>query len=758
MFNKYNKNILGIILTTVLLICIVVCFKAIAVSDTHQEPALSVEDRVNDLLSRMTLEEKAGQMIQTERHLATPEDVKTYFLGSIFNGGGNVPYPNTPTAWCEMIDAYQQAALETRLQIPIIYGSDGVHGHNNVSGATIFPHNIGLGATRDAELVERIGQIVAHEVRATGVHWTFAPCIAVPQNEKWGRTYEGFSEDTALVSELGVAFVKGVQGPDYPRDLSRNDKIAACLKHYIADGATEGGVNEGNAILTEADLRSKYLPPYSAGINAGARTVMVSFNRINGVECHANGRLITDILKNELNFDGIVVSDYNGIDDNDPSDYRNAVKLAVNAGIDMIMTTTRWKDCLTAIIDLTRNGEIETARIDDAVRRILRVKFQLGLFEKPFADRSLMAKFGSDEHREVAREAVRKSLVLLKNNNNLLPLAKTGKRIFVAGKSADNIGYQCGGWTITWQGSSGNITSGTSILQGIKNVAPGNHITYRQDGSGAAGYDAAIVVIGETPYAETHGDNQTLTLDNTDLRTLQNIKNSKVPTIVVLISGRPLMISDYLQDWDALVAAWLPGTEGQGVAELLFGEDNFSGKLPFVWPRSIIQIPIAPNDGQVPLFPLGAGLTYNLVPTPTPITSPTPSPTPMISPTPAMTPPVTPTATPEPTAETDCTVSYIIQNDWSNGATVNVTLKNNSASLINGWTVDWIFPGNQQITNLWNGTFSQNGASVTVKNASYNPTIAANGGTVSFGFNLSYSGSNGKPDHIRVNGITYETQ
>lgn len=300
LFNKFNKNILGIILTTVLLIWIAVCFKAIAVSDTHQEPTFSVEDRINDLLSRMTLEEKAGQMIQTERHLATPEDVKTYFLSSIFNGGGNVPYPNTPTAWCEMIDAYQRAALETRLQIPIIYGSDAVHGHNNVSGATIFPHNIGLGATRDAELVERIGQIVAHEVRATGVHWTFAPCIAVPQNEKWGRTYEGFSEDTALVSELGAAFVKGVQGPDYPRDLSRNDKIAACLKHYIADGATEGGVDGGNAILTEADLRSKYLPPYSAGINAGARTVMVSFNRINGVECHANGRLITDILKNEL--------------------------------------------------------------------------------------------------------------------------------------------------------------------------------------------------------------------------------------------------------------------------------------------------------------------------------------------------------------------------------------------------------------------------------------------------------------------------
>ncbi len=738
------RSLGGIALTVVLLICFVINLKVTAVTYSYQDPAFSVEERVNDLLSRMTLEEKAGQMIQTERHLATSEDVKTYLLGSIFNGGGNAPNPNTPTGWCEMIDAYQRAALETRLQIPIIYGSDAVHGHNNVSGATIFPHNIGLGATRDPELVERIGRIVAHEVRATGVHWTFAPCITVPQNEKWGRTYEGFSEDTALVAELGAAFVKGAQGPNYPGDLNRNDKIAACLKHYIADGATEGGINEGNAILNEADLRLKYLPPYIAGINLGARTVMVSFNKINGLECHANGQLITDILKNELQFDGIVVSDYNGIDDNDPSSYRNAVKLAVNAGIDMIMTTTRWKDCLAAIIDLTRNGEIDTTRVDDAVRRILRVKFQLGLFEKPYADRTLMTTFGSTDHRAVAREAVRKSLVLLKNNNNLLPLAKSGKRIFVAGKCADNIGYQCGGWTITWQGSSGNITSGTSILQAIKNVAPGNTVTYRQDGSGASGYDAAIVVIGETPYAETYGDNQALALDNTDLQTLQNIKNSGVPTVVVLVSGRPLMISDYLNNWDAFVAAWLPGSEGDGVAEVLFGEDKFSGKLPFVWPQTVTQIPIAPDGGQAPLFPLEAGLTYDTTPTPTPTTSPPPSPTP--------TPSVTPTATPAPTVTTGTgyAIAYAM-NDWGNGATVTITITNNGINAVNGWELKFSFPGNQQITNLWSAKYTQSGAAVNVTNEAWNSVIQP-GAMVTFGFNINYSGTNAKPSVFTLNG------
>jgi beta-glucosidase len=746
---KHSRRFSSRMLTLIFLAGLLLCnFQICAYDYPYQDPAFSVEERVGDLLARMTLEEKAGQMIQTERNLASPADLKTYFLGSIFNGGGNVPSPNTPTGWCDMIDAYQNAALATRLPIPFIYGSDAVHGHNNVSGATIFPHNIGIGATRDQELAERIGRIVAREVRATGVHWTFAPCITVPQDERWGRTYEGFGEETDLVSRLGTAYVRGFQGVAYPGDLKRNEAVAACLKHYIGDGATDGGVNEGNATMTEAVLRAKYLPPYIAGLQAGARTVMISFNLINGVECHADSRLITDILKNELKFDGLVISDYNGIDDNDPSNYANAVKLGVNAGIDMIMVSNRWKDCLAAIKDQVRKGGISQTRIDDAVRRILRVKFQIGLFEKPFTDRTLMSDFGSAAHRAVAREAVRKSLVLLKNSNHILPLARSGKKICVAGKCADNIGYQCGGWTMTWQGLSGNITSGTSILQGIKNVAKGDTVIFQQDGSAAAGCDAAIVVIGETPYAETNGDNKTLTLDSADLDTLRKVKNAGVPTVVVLISGRPMMIKEYLNDWDALVAAWLPGTEGQGVAEVLFGEAGFSGKLPLVWPQSVSQIPIGPGDGQTPLFPLGTGLTYDATPTP-PVT---PTPTPTTTPVPSVTP------TPNPTAMPGCSVIYTVQNDWGSGATINVVIRNNGPAAIDGWRLDWSFSGNQKITNLWNGSFTQNGSSVTVTHAGFNAGIAADGGTVSFGFNLSYSGSNPKPAGFTLNGTPCQVQ
>jgi beta-glucosidase len=618
---------LFLLLFALVLITGMTIFNAGAYTYPYQDPGLPVEDRINDLLARMTLDEKAGQMIQAERGSATAADVKTYFLGSILSGGGSVPNPNTPTGWCDMIDAYQTQAMQTRLQIPFIYGADAVHGHNNVFGATIFPHNIGMGASRDTNLAERMGQIVGNEVRATGVHWTFAPCITVPQNEKWGRTYEGYSEDTALVGQMGVAFVKGVQGANFPGDLTGNEKAVTCLKHYIGDGATDGGTNAGNATMTDTVMRQKYLPPYIDGVNAGARTVMISYNKINGVECHENTHITTDILKNELGFNGFVVSDWNGIDDNDPV-YRTAVKEAVNSGIDMIMVPSNWKTCLADIKDLVNTGEVTIARIDDAARRILRVKFQLGLFERPYTDRTLMAAFGSAAHRDVAREAVRKSLVLLKNSNNILPLAKTGKKIFVCGKCADNIGYQCGGWTISWQGGSGNITTGTSILQGIRNVAAGDTITYSSNGTGASGNDVAIVVIGEMPYAEGNGDNSTLALDAGDSNVLSSIQRAGVPMVVVLISGRPLIVTSQVPNWAAFVAAWLPGTEGQGVAEVLFGNYNFTGKLPHVWPQSVSQIPINPNDGQTPLYEFGYGLSYGANPTPTPTVAPTPTPGP----------------------------------------------------------------------------------------------------------------------------------
>lgn len=610
---------------------------AIAANEIYKDPAQSVEARVADLLSRMTLDEKVGQMIQAERSNASYSDMQTYMLGSILNGGGNIPSPNNPTTMCDMVDNYQKAAICTRLQIPFIYGIDAVHGNNNIYGATVFPHNIGLGATRDADLVKRIGSVVAEEVKATGVQWTFAPCIAVVQNVRWGRSYESFSENTDVVSELGVAATKGFQGDNYSTDLKSTNKIAVCMKHYIGDGATKDGINEGELTVSETELRQKYLPPYIEAIKAGARTLMASYNTINGVECHMNTRILTDILKNELKFDGFVVTDYNGIDDNDKTNYENAVKLAVNAGIDMFMVSSKWKQVITSIKNQVATGGIKQSRVDDAVTRILRVKFQLGLFENPYTNRSLMSTFGSQEHRAVAREAVRKSLVLLKNDNAILPLSKTGKKIFIAGKNADDIGNQCGGWTISWQGISGNITQGTTILQGIKNAAPGATVTYNRQGTGASGNDVAIVVVGETPYAETKGDRTDLSLDWEDLNTINNVKASGVPMVIVLVSGRPMIVTDQIKNCSAFVAAWLPGTEGSGVADCLFGDYDFTGKLSVTWPVSTSQLPIVQGDGKVPLFPYGFGLSAKGT----------------VSPTPTATPTMTPTATPTPTISSD---------------------------------------------------------------------------------------------------------
>ncbi len=608
---KKSKSVLSIFVSavTVSSLVFVNAPTTVKAANVYQDPSQPVEARVKDLLSRMTLDEKVGQMIQPERHTATADDVKNYYLGSVFSGGGNVPMSNTPTGWCDMTDDYQKAAMSTRLQIPFIYGVDAVHGHNNLYGATIFPHNIGLGAANDEELVYKIGQITAKEVRATGAHWTFAPCIAVPQNEKWGRTYEGFSENTDIVTKLGVAATKGLQGDNYLTDLTNNDKILGCIKHFIGDGATTNGVDASDSVLTEAEIREKYLPPYIEAIKAGARTLMASFSSINGLECHGNKWLLTNVLKNELKFDGFVVSDYEAIKDIDKTNFRNCVKESVNAGVDMYMEPKMWKTVITHLKDLVGNGEVPMSRIDDAVTRILRVKFQLGLFEKPYADRSLMSQVGSADHRSVAREAVRKSLVLLKNDNKILPLAKNGKKIFVAGKNADDLGNQCGGWTITWQGKSGNITQGTTILQGIKSaVNPGTTVTYNLNGYGAQGHDVAVVVVGETPYAEVKGDRTDLALSAEDIQTINNVKSAGIPMVVVLVSGRPMIVTDQIKDSAAFVAAWLPGTEGNGVSDCLFGDYDFTGKLPMSWPSSNAQIPVNEGDGKTPLYQLGYGL------------------------------------------------------------------------------------------------------------------------------------------------------
>jgi beta-glucosidase len=510
-----------------------------------------------------------------------------------------------------MYDSFQKDALSTRLGIPIIYGVDAVHGHNNLFGATIFPHNIGLGATRDPELVKLIAQITAIETAATGVDWTFGPCITVPQDERWGRTYEGFSEDPELVAELGKAAIEGYQGDD----LSDDDTILACAKHFVGDGGTVGGVDRGNTICSEEYLREAYLYPYLSALEVPVGSIMVSFSSWNGVKMHSNLYLINDVLKEELGFEGFVVSDWAGINDIDGVSGISEMDIqeGINAGIDMVMVPDDYLGFINMLTELVNEGKVSEARIDDAVRRILTVKFELGLFENPYADRSYIDTVGSEEHREIAREAVRESLVLLKNEGSLLPLSKDLDSIVIAGSKADDIGSQCGGWTIYWQGAVGEITEGTSILEAIKNtVSNDTKVTYSVDGSEVpSDADVAIVVVGETPYAEFTGDDKDLLLSKKDIATINNARSADIPVVVIIISGRPMIITSEIDKWDALVAAWLPGTEGQGVADVIFGDYAPTGKLSYTWPRSIEQLPINDTDGSKgSLFPFGFGLTY----------------------------------------------------------------------------------------------------------------------------------------------------
>ena len=568
----------------------------------------SIDERVDDLLSQMTLDEKVGQMTQAERSaLRSTSDIKTYFLGSLLSGGGSAPAINTPVAWADMYDGFQAYALQTRLKIPLLYGIDAVHGHNNVKGAVIFPQNIGMGATRNPELVQRASAIVAKEVAGTGIDWTFAPCIAVPRDERWGRTYEGFGETPELQSMMAPASVKGFQG-----SLNGGStEILACAKHFVGDGGTMGGDDQGNTQLSEAELRALHLPGYIEAMKQGLGSVMVSYNSWNNIKMHGHKYLITDVLKTELGFKGFVVSDWAAIDQL-AGDYPTDIEIAINAGIDMVMVPYNYVTFITELKKLVTSGKVPMSRINDAVRRIVRVKLQMGLFEKPYTDRTLTSQIGSDEHRLVARECVRQSLVLLKNADSTLPLKKNLNRIHVSGKNADNIGNQCGGWTISWQGGSGAITTGTSILNAVKQTVSSNTVvTYSLDGSGAAGADVGIIVVGETPYAEGAGDNNLLTLSQEDQNAISLMKATNIPVVVVLISGRPLIINSALTQADAFVAAWLPGTEGRGLSDVLFGDYNFSGKLPHSWPRTIQQVPINEGDSNYdPLFPYGFGLIY----------------------------------------------------------------------------------------------------------------------------------------------------
>ncbi|WP_051167776.1 glycoside hydrolase family 3 N-terminal domain-containing protein [Actinoplanes sp. N902-109] len=599
-----------VIATTGVLTAVVPGSPGTAAGLPYQDPSLPVATRVGDLLTRMSLDDKVGQMTQTERGVTTPADVTSYRIGSILSGGGSAPASNTATGWADMYDAYQRGALAAPLQIPMMYGIDAVHGNNNVLGSTIFPHNIGLGATRDPALVQNIGRATAEEVTGAGQDWTFAPCVCVARNDRWGRTYESFGENPELVTAM-TTVVTGLQG----QRLDGPASVLATAKHYLGDGGTTGGTDQGNTAISEAELRAIHLPPFRAAVQRGVGSVMVSFSSFNGAKLHGNKYLITDVLKGELGFTGFVVSDWAGIDqlDGQRGFTQAEVATAVNAGLDMLMVPENWRTFVGYLRAAVQSGQIPMSRIDDANRRILTKKFELGLFERPYADRSYAATIGSTAHRTLARQAVRESQVLLKNAGGILPLAKSGGKIFVAGRSADDIGNQSGGWTLSWQGASGNTVPGTSILAGIRAAAgSGTTVTYAKDGSGIdSSYRAAIAVLGETPYAEGQGDRPgSMSLDATDLATLNRLRATGVPVIVVLVSGRPLDIAAQLGGWTALVAAWLPGSEGAGVADVLFGDYAPTGKLPMTWMQSASQQPINDDDGKTPLFPYGYGLTY----------------------------------------------------------------------------------------------------------------------------------------------------
>ncbi|MCE5184513.1 MAG: glycoside hydrolase family 3 C-terminal domain-containing protein [Planctomycetaceae bacterium] len=581
----------------------------------------SYDVQAKELLARMTLDEKIGQMIQADNGwLRDPDDVKKYYLGSVLSGGSSDPAAgNSLQAWTAMYEDFQKRAMETRLGIPLLYGIDAVHGNNNVLGAVIFPHNIGLGCTRNPKLVEEAARVTAEEVRACGIQWTFAPCVTVPQDERWGRTYEGFSEDPKLVSLLGGPAVRGFQGSD----LTAPSAVLACAKHYVGDGGTRmgtgkwnRGLDQGDMRVSEETLRTIHLPPYRAAIEANVATIMPSYSSWNGLKCSANKYLLTDVLKGELGFEGFVISDYNAIRQLDP-DFKKAVAISINAGIDMAMEPNEFASFFTNLKELVQEGAVPMSRIDDAVTRILRVKFAMGLMAPGYSykpDPALVQAFGSAEHRKVARQAVRESMVLLKNEGKLLPLSKSLARIHVGGRAADNIGMQCGGWTIDWQGKSGNVTTGgTTLLEAVKkSVSANTKVTSSIDGSGAQGADVGIIVIGEDPYAEGVGDRSDLHLSKVDVQAVENFKKAGVPVVVILYSGRPLIIEDILPNADAIVAAWLPGTEGQGITDILFGDFKPTGKLSFSWPRTMAQIPINIGDANYdPLFAYGFGLTWN---------------------------------------------------------------------------------------------------------------------------------------------------
>jgi beta-glucosidase len=579
-------------------------------------PTQACVDKATELLAMMTSDEKIAQLHQVERANTSAGDITQYGVGSVYSQGGSGPTTNTPTGWADMIDGFRMASYASRLKIPVIYGLDTVHGAGPVKGATVFPHNVGLGATRDPALVEEVAAAVAEETAGAGADFPFAPVVAVARDERWGRTYEAFGETVELASAMGVAYTNGFQ------KRSGAFKVLANAKHFLGDGGTANGVNNADTSGDETALRALHLTPYQAVVGAGVGSIMASYSSWQGTRMHANMAMITGVLKGDLGFAGFVGSDYNGC-------YQNGVTPAgcLNAGVDMFMTFGKTAAQFLGDIRPLVGSAVPQTRVDDAVKRILVVKCEMGLLDGTphLVDRTLTAQIGSDEHRAVARRAVAASLVVLKNEGGTLPLSKDSAGISLGGKTADNIGNQCGGWTVTWQGMSGAVTTGgTTVRQALEAALPGR-VSYALDGSATGnGATVGIAVIGETPYSEGCGDiptpvdgsycvsrPHTLQLDAADVQVVQRMKQAGLKTVVVLMAGRPMII-DSIIDWaDAIVVAWLPGTEGAGVTDVLFGDVHPTGKLPHSWPRSMDQIPINQGDANYdPLFPYAYGLTY----------------------------------------------------------------------------------------------------------------------------------------------------
>ena len=556
----------------------------------YLNPALPAEQRVEDLLSRMTQAEKIGQLALVEKNsIRDLTDVSRYGIGAILSGGGGNPEPNTPQAWLAMVASFDSASRNSRLGIPVLYGVDANHGHGNIPGATLFPHFIGLGAARDADLVRRIGAITAQEVAVTGIRWNFSPSVDVVQDTRWGRTYETFGSDPAVVSGLGAAYLQGLQFK-----MSGSPSVIGTAKHYLGTGAMAWGtsgnpdfkIDQGAIMTDEATLLAVHLPPFAAAVKSGVGSVMVSHATWNKIELAASRYLLTDVLKGELGFQGFVVSDWYGVYEIPGGNYQ-ALITAVNAGVDMVMLPYDYKPFTQYLQLALAQGAIKTERLDDAVRRILYAKFTAGLFDERPTSSPLLNEFGSDEHRQVAREAVRKSLVLLQDDRHILPLDKNISHIVVAGSAAHNIGRQAGGWTVEWQGIDGNWIAGTTILDGIRQaVSSATTIEYDQSGNfqqSVGRADIGIAIVGEKPYAEGLGDDPHPALTADDLAAIQKVKQASKKLIVIIVSGRPLDIKQYQRGWDAVIAAWLPGSEGAGIADVLFGDYPFTGKLPVVW-------------------------------------------------------------------------------------------------------------------------------------------------------------------------------